>query len=305
MEALVSAVITTYKRKESFLIRAIESVLNQSYSNIELLVVDDNGIDSSYHDIVKNVVQSYSDKMNVKHIAHETNMGAQRARNEGIKQAKGDFIAFLDDDDEWLETKIEKQLRVFKESPNEDVGLVYCWYNVLTEEANNSFSIEKRSLPIFSQEEVLKELFRNNYIASTSFPLIKKNCFNKVGLFDENLEASQDYDMWVRIAKEYNVACVDEPLVNYYKHQGERITSNPEKKARAEKEFLKKHSDFIKKDPVAYSDKCKKIGIYLMRTGEGREARRYFIESIKKEPIGLRIYKYYLESFILQWKLNK
>lgn len=305
MDARISAIITTYKRDERFLERAILSVLNQTYQNIELLVVDDNGLDSSYHKIAASLVKKYQEEYDIQLIAHDVNEGAQKARNTGIKSSSGEYIAFLDDDDEWIKTKIEQQLKVFKESKIDNVGLVYCWYNVLTELSDGSVEKEIRELPVYTQEEVLTQLFRLNFIASTSFPLIKRECFDRVGLFDETLEASQDYDMWVRIAKEFAIGCKKKVLVHYYKHAEERITENPAKKARAEKAFLQKYYSDIKKDTIAYSDKNKKIGIYLMRTGKGKEARNYFWESIKCAPIGIRIYKYVLESYVLEAKLKK
>lgn len=301
MDAQVSAIITTYKRNESFLERAIVSVLKQTYSNLELLIVDDNGKNSPYHSIVSSIVEKYKNNgHNIQLIAHEENQGAQRARNTGIKHAKGEFIAFLDDDDEWLEIKIEEQLKLF--SVDKNIGLVYCWYNVLTEQENGEVLKEPVELPQYSDEQILPQLLRANYIASTSFPLIKKECFNTVGFFDEALEASQDYDMWVRITKQFKIRCVNKPLVNYYKHVGERITSNNAKKSRAEKMFLEKHFEDIKHDKLAFSEKNKKIGIYLMRLGKGKEARKHFRESIRKSPGDIRTYKYYIESFYLQRK---
>lgn len=304
MEVKVSAVITTYKRDKMFLERAIKSVLNQTYKNIELLIVDDNGMDSSYSDIVQSLVDQYSDKLEIKYLLHEINAGAQKARNTGIENSTGMYLAFLDDDDAWLEAKIEKQLKIFEKSNSENLGLVYCWYNVLTEQIDGNVLTEVYELPVYPKNQVLKELLRKNYIASTSFPLIKKECFDSVGTFDEALEASQDYDMWVRIAQKYEVDCAQEPLVEYYKHIGERITNNPAKKARAEKMFLDKYYNEIKKDKIALSDKNKKIGIYLMRSGNGKEARKYFKMSLKYESTNFRIYKYIIESFILEKKLK-
>lgn len=305
MEAQVSAVITTYKRDEKFLERAIQSVINQSYKNIELLVVDDNGVNSHYNIVTKSIMKKYKNHYNIHHIEHIKNAGAQRARNTGIAKASGEYIAFLDDDDVWLENKIEEQLKVFKHSKVANVGLVYCWYNVLTEQANGDLHTEERRLPVYPADLVLKELLRTNYIASTSFPLIKKDCFKVVGTFDERLEASQDYDMWVRIAQTYGVDCAQIPLVQYYKHVGERITSNPEKKARAERLFLQKYYNEIKHDKVALADKNKKIGLYLMRTGKGKLARKHFIVSMTCEPTNIRLYKYFVESYVLQYKLKR
>ncbi|WP_080146737.1 glycosyltransferase family 2 protein [Marinilactibacillus piezotolerans] len=302
MQPLVTAVITTYKRNQQTLDRAIKSVVHQTYKNIELIIVDDNGKESTFSQMTSKLVSGYKDQFNIKHIVNPFNMGVQKSRNNGIENANGEYIAFLDDDDEWLTNKIARQLTPFFDPSFKDLGLVYCWYNELIEMTDGTIKKVQRELPDFQNEKVLVELLRTNYIGSTSFPLIKRTAIEKVGYFDESLEASQDYDMWVRVAKEYSVTCVKEPLVNYYKHQGERITGNPQKKANAEKKFLEKYYSDIKKDHEALSDKTKKIGIYLMRTGKGKEAREYLVQSMRLQPFGVRIYKYYLESFILEAK---
>lgn len=116
---LVSAIITTYKRPPETVERAIKSVEAQTYKNIEIIVVDDSPDSFSGRDDVKTTVSAHE---GVKYIPHEKNMGAQVARNTGLNAAAGEYIAYLDDDDEWDNTKTEKQLAAFT---NERIGLVY------------------------------------------------------------------------------------------------------------------------------------------------------------------------------------
>lgn len=304
MKNLISVIITTYKRDDKYISRAIESVRNQTIENIEIIIVDDNGEGTPYQQMVSELLRDFSNDNRIVYLPNTTNQGAQVSRNNGIEVSKGKFIAFLDDDDEWLPDKLEQQLNVFTSSNDKNLGLVYCDYYVVNQLGNKEV-IKKIDVPLYEDKRAFVELLRINYIASTSFPLIKKDCFKKVGLFDTNLKASQDYDMWVRIVKEYSINRVDKPLVKYYKHNDERITSDFRKKELAEKAFLNKHMNHLKEDNKAVSDKYKKIGIYLMKQQKNREAREYFIKSIIKYPVGVRIYKYIIQTFYQSTKFRE
>ncbi len=118
MNKLVSVVIPTYKRS-SMLIRTIESVLNQSYDNIEIIVVDDNN-DDNYRKDTENKLIKYISNPKIKYIKHERNLGGCEARNTGLKEAKGEYICFLDDDDIIYKDKIEKQVEFLENNRNFD-----------------------------------------------------------------------------------------------------------------------------------------------------------------------------------------
>lgn len=294
MDELVTCVITTYKREKSFLKRAIESVLNQTYSNIELLVMNDNHKDR-YKNIVSELIDEF-DKSNITHVYSGKNIGVQKQRNKAIELANGKYISFLDDDDFWLSNKISSQVNLFNQNPK--LGLVYGDYVILDIEDKQ---ISKRiiDVPVYdSKEESLKELFRKNYIASTSIPLIKKDVFKKVGKFDESLIASQDYDMWVRIVREYEIVAVPFPIMVYYIHDGERISSNAQRKIKAEKIFLNKYFEYYSKDLIALSNKYMMIGLYLLKSDQFANAREYFKKSISLNYRNIRLYKYYFETYL-------
>lgn len=118
---MISIIITTYKREVGILQRAIKSVLAQTYKELELIVVDDSPATYAHREAIRKYVTSISEIPTL-YIQHERNMGACIARNTGIDNSSGEYICFLDDDDEWLPQKLEKQLQMFRE----DVGLVYC-----------------------------------------------------------------------------------------------------------------------------------------------------------------------------------
>ena len=167
-------------------------------------------------------------------------MGACAARNSGLARAQGEFIGFLDDDDEWLPNKIEKQLKAFD---SKDVALVYCGSLTVFDSTGKQ---EERKC-IFTRENVYEKLMYENFIGSTSFPLLRTEVLRQIGGFDVEMLSAQDYDAWLRIAKDHAVNYVKEPLVLYHWHEGDQITKNPAKKIAGLERILSKNIDYIKK----------------------------------------------------------
>ena len=126
-EKLITTIITTYKRSDT-LPRAIKSVLNQTYKNIEIIVVDDNDSDSIYRKETTKIMQGFANNPVVKYICHSKNLNGANARNTGLKIAKGDFITFLDDDDEYVSNHFEKLIPILDNSPN-NVGAIFSAFN--------------------------------------------------------------------------------------------------------------------------------------------------------------------------------
>lgn len=242
---LISVVITTYKREKKYIEEAIDSVLNQTYKNIEVLVIDDNGKNQEY----SKKVQELCSSKNVIYIKNKRNRGAQFSRNIGILNSKGEYIAFLDDDDIWLPEKLEKQINYFSDV---DVGMVFCdGYSF--ENGNISNTSVFREASIFGKPISHElELF-NDYIGSTSQALIKKECFSKVGLFDTDMPARQDYEMWLRISRSYKIVGAPEKLLYYRVHSGERISTNLDKCYNSYKLVLEKHKSEYNRNRYAKS----------------------------------------------------
>lgn len=201
---LVSVIIPTYNRAGS-IIKAVESVLNQTYQNIEIIVVDDNSSDNT-----EELIKLLSSKK-IKYIKNEINLGPSGARNKGIQHAKGNYIAFQDSDDEWLPGKLEKQLLLFQK---EDYGLVYCAYRYLKGSLNYKYPSEKYSLEEL-EGNIFESMFEMNKI-STQTMIIKKEVLEQVGGFEENLRCLEDWELALRICYRYKVGFVNEMLVNVY-----------------------------------------------------------------------------------------
>lgn len=200
---LVSAIITTRNRKV-LLMRAIESVLAQTYSNIECIVVDDASSDET---------QSYCEScesIRYIRISEENSRGGNYARNLGIKEAKGKYIAFLDDDDCWLPEKIEKQVCLLK---MKQCAFVYCG-RCLEYVGKEDVTCEKELLsPLYEGNLSLSIL--TSICATTSTILVEKNILFEAGLFDEKLKFWQEYELTIRLAQLTHFYFVDEPLCVY------------------------------------------------------------------------------------------
>lgn len=201
--AEVSAVIPTICRREQ-LQRAVNSVLGQDFSGIELIIVND----SSFPEDQSWLEKRFPDKAKI--YKTDGNSGANAARNLGIEHATGKYIAFLDDDDEWLPNKISEQLNLFKSS---GAGLCYTGKNIINDITGSTewYSFEKPRC-----KKSFPHIFYKNFIGTTSCVMIKKSLFDEIGTFDENLPALQDMDLFIRIAKKVKIAGIDAGLVNYY-----------------------------------------------------------------------------------------
>lgn len=230
MNDLISVIITTYNRPDKVM-RAVKSVLGQTYGCIEIIVVDD-GSDEDVSSCIKN---EYGDTLYF--IKLSGNNGAPYARNAGIRQASGKYIAFLDDDDVWENTKLEKQLSVFVQAKS-NVGLVYCGFSYI-----NNDNVFMKYYPKY-KGEVFRKLLHYNFVGSTSIPLIKTEALKVAGFFDENFKSFQDWDMWLRILENYSADYVNEVLVKREVH-GSQITGDIEKKLSGRKYYVEKYHDYL------------------------------------------------------------
>ena len=168
--------------------RAIKSVLSQDYDLYEIIIVSDGSTDNT-DEVVKGFM---NESKLIKYYNYFPNRGGNYARNLGIKEAKGNYLAFLDDDDEWHSDKIRKQIEIIKNDIN--IGLVCT--------AVNNIHVGSKDKHVYippAKYDSSKEIMLKNCIGSTTTVLVKKDLIERVGLFDEQLPALQDYDMWFRL----------------------------------------------------------------------------------------------------------
>ncbi len=233
----VTVVIPTYNRSD-LLPRAIKSIQNQTYQNYELLVVDDASTDNT--DEIMN--EFVSDK--IKYIKLDKNVGQCIARNKASEKATGEYIGFLDSDDEWLPEKIEKQIKLYQTSNLENIGAIYCDFTEIDEVKNKTFTINWDKL----RGNIYEDFLKGFCPASTSKFLLKMEAFKEVGGFNEKLITFVDYDLWLRFSKAgYTFDYVDEPLIIKYEHQGDQMAKNIEKRTLGLSQFLSIWGDEIKR----------------------------------------------------------
>lgn len=271
----VSIVIPTYNRAD-FLPKAIQSVLNQTYRNWEIIIIDDGSTDNT-----EGIVKSYKEAR-IRYILHKSNLGLSAARNTGIKNSRGEYIAFLDSDDEWFPEKISCQMNIFQKKDSKCGVICTAGYRI---KGNQIMS--KKSVPINLDSFYEKFLFEN--ITWTSNVLVKKECFKKAGLFDENLESCEDWDMWIRIAKYYKFIFLEMPLTKYVIHSGQ-LSENLLKKIDARKRILFKYQDELKHRKFVYSHHYYKIGNLCCLSGKTREGRKHLFKGILVYPFCLKYF---------------
>ncbi len=200
----VSVVIPAYNAM-TYLPETVESVLKQTFTDFEVLIVNDG---SSDH-VVQWVSQVSDPRVR---LISQANQGLPGARNTGIAHAQGEYVAFLDADDLWEATKLEKQVRCLENKPA--VGLVYTW-TALVDQWGKPMG---RVLASHAEGDVWEHIVVDDIVCNGSTAMVRRSCFETVGLFDTNLRSIEDWDMWIRIASRYPFAGVKEPLVRYRQH---------------------------------------------------------------------------------------
>jgi len=287
-EPLVSIIIPTYNRAK-FLPRAVNSVLNQTFKDFELIIVDDASTDNT-----KDIIQGFKDP-HIRYIKHNDNRGIAGARNTGIKTSKGEYIAFLDDDDEWLPEKLTLQVRKFEKCPDR-VGLIYCNYTSI--DVTTGTKRDKNLVPCMNNI-LYKQLLSGNIIGSGTY-LIKKECFDKVGLFDEEVLGKEDWDMWIRIARYYHFDYLLETLVIHYDHPSQ-MTSNLNKRYIALEKIIKKHENNMRNFPKIYSRHLNILGKLHLLYRKRKKCIYCLLKSIRYNPFKKSSYLYLLLSLLPQF----
>ena len=216
---LISVIIPTYKRA-TLIPRAIESVRRQTYEDIEILVVDDASPDDT-----ESVVQAIPDPR-IRYIRHEKNKGSSATRNTGIRAAKGELIAFIDDDDEWCEDKLEIQVKKIAEC-----DVVLC----MGIAGGRPLRVHK------GPNVTLDDLRKGSFNPSS---LLAKASVLRDEMFDENLRQGEDWDVFIRIGQRYRIGWIPEPLLLYNRGNHDRITN--EKKYRSNGDQEAKSSRYKK-----------------------------------------------------------
>ena len=272
---LVSVVIPTRDRA-MLLRRALLSVLGQTYRDLEVIVVDD-----ASNDGTADVVASIDDPR-VRYYRHEDRRYASAARNTGIEKARGDYIAFLDDDDEWLPTKLSKQVRLMKDSPPE-VGLVYCWMDHFDGQGR----LVSQTHPTL-RGYVLDQMLDRQRLGGCPTLLVRAAAVREIGGFDERLIRGNDGDFIRRICLRYQVDLLPEVLVRVHIGHGTRISDPTEQSLLAEVNALQirlsKFGDQFRHHPRAHGATLRRLAVAKANAGNRTGLWAPLVRGIMLDP---------------------
>ena len=282
----VSVVIPTYDRPIE-LTRALKSAANQTYENIEIIVVNDSENDHPVFEIIEKLNDS-----RIKYYRNERSKGGNGARNTGILKATGNYIAFLDDDDEWFPKKLEKQMASMNVLDNKWGGC-YCGYRVMLKENKWKDSLNK------IEGKFVKELLTGkNSIGAISTLFIKKNVVEKIGLFSEKLRRYQDIYFVISFMRFYKLAFVNDILVKVYGHNQPKADVLLD----SSKDFLSLISQDLKQlkkkeRNLVFSLITYRISIRYLRERYYKNSFIYLMKSIRYRLLSPRKYGKYLFIF--------
>lgn len=284
-DKLVS-VMTTTRNRARMLIRAIDSVFSQTHENLELILVDDHSTDRT-----SELVSSITDPR-LRYIRLEECVGAAKARNIALNETRGEFLCFLDDDDVLFPEKLQRQLDEFSAAPA-DVGLIYCGFTILFESEDRAVMDVHPTI----RGDVYAQVLGRNYFAINA-PLVRKECFERIGRFDTMLSSCIDWDMWIRIAHSYEFGFVPESLCACYIH-GDQISSSLEKKIAGREYIMQKYEEDLLKYPASFSDSLRRLGILHCLARNPKGGRSYFRRAISTRSAKKSVYMHlYLAALV-------
>jgi glycosyltransferase involved in cell wall biosynthesis len=290
---LISVIVPAYNVAEC-ISATIESVLRQTYSPFELIVVDDGSTDSTGA-----IVAGFADGVRC---VRQSNRGLSAARNAGIRAANGELIAFVDADDLWMPEKLDYQAQMLTRCPH--VGWVYSDALVVDNTAMTVLDRVGRTSRLPSGD-ILRPLFLHNFVASPT-PMVRRSAFEQIGGFDESprIRIAEDWDMWLRLASAFPVTCVQRPLAKIRSHAGSMTgtmdldVALTSKVAVVEKAVCLRPASLLPLMARAIAEVHMDVGEWRFRRREYDNARAMFATAIRVRPISLRAVAYWLATFL-------
>lgn len=277
MGPLVSVVLPTYNRAD-VLDRAIDSVLSQTYENIELVVVDDGSTDGT-QDLLESI-----DDPRLEVVVNEENRGQCDARNEGKAAANGSLLAYIDSDAVWRPRKLEEQVRAYRGSDDGDRDtVVFCVNEIHTKDRTVEVPDPDE---LTSTDDLFLDLIQGTFI-DTSTLLVPTKLVEEVGGWDPKVDRLADWDLVLRLAKRARFAFVDEPLVESERREDSITNTHPA--VPSYRRILSKHPGASQHGLPLFAGLLTREGHHLIRDGETERGRRYLLEAIRHEPTAHRL----------------
>ncbi len=273
-ERLVSVVLPTYNRCTE-LINSIRSILNQTYKELELIIVDDASVDNT-----ESIVSGLKDSR-IRYIRNTINVGAAESRNIGIRSALGKWVAFQDSDDEWLPFKLERCLEVLINNPA--VSGVYSGFWRIVEGERQYWPL---TLPPNKSNRLYHSLLWRNYV-DTPTAVVERVVLNKINGFDSTMPRYQDWELFIRIAKNHRMLFIRDPLVlSYYSNTG--ISANKKRGLKALKIIYSKNKNEIIKNRTLNAYWMHYLGDEESSYGNFIKGQKKMLDAVKYDPLNLR-----------------
>ena len=286
----ISVIIAAYN-SASFIKRAIDSVLAQSFHDFELIIVDD-GSEDNTHEVVKKSIDG-----RIKYIKHDINRGEAAARNTGINAAGTDYIAFLDSDDEALPDRMEEQIRVLTGCPNE-IGVVYTDMIRVGRDGKEKY-ISSPDITPGLKNGYRSALSGKSFKIGVGTCLFRKDCLKKIGGFDSKLPYYVDMDLFIRFSRRYGFLHIRKPLIKYRYEGADDPLWNLDKKISSWKYILDKYySDIVKYPRILARHYFKMAFLWLAK--DKKASREYSLKAIKISPFNAKYTLVFFASFLGQ-----
>jgi glycosyltransferase involved in cell wall biosynthesis len=296
---LVSVIIPAYNA-ENYIVATLESVLSQTYTAIEVLVVDDGSSDRT-----PDIIRSFAEKDKRVSLIQQVNAGVAAARNLAIQKSRGEYIATIDADDIWFPQKLEKQVQCMLNSDS-SVGLIYAW----SADINEDGELTGRASHFSLEGDVFLPLVYTNFLGNASVPLIRRECFEKVGYYNAeyvklNAQGCEDRDLHLRIAEHYQFRVVPELLVGYRKVLGS-MSNNYTSMEKSHFLILEDVQSKYPKIPFeiyrwSTSNFCTYLATQSWRAGNHKNTLLWLYRAVKVDRVHLldtQLYERFLKSFL-------
>ena len=303
----VSVLLTCYNHLR-YLPAAVEGVLNQSFTDFEIIALDDGSSDGT-----RDWLKGQEAEGKLRCVFNQKNLGTYGTLNVGLQEATGEFIAILNDDDLWAPDKLRHQVQML--DANQQIGLVHTggWFigedgEWLEDPAPLGFVFPKTH----TGDVLALEILYNHII--TSSVLVRKECFEARGSFDDRFFGSGDWQMWLRIAQKYEVGYIDEPLTFYRvhglnaSHQKEKINEDDARIREWITSWQPKFADRIKADKdlhAAFAHNWACLGTERTWAGDAKGGRMAYLEAIKMNPKRWRTYARWMATFLPNQRFRK